>query len=134
MVDYNEPTVVPLGAVQPGLFILPTYSHGVSPLTVEFEIHATPGTGDQVVKEYAFSAGDGIIIKGEFADPPEEGVQIARVTYTYTYFKSKSSKYTGRTFYPDVTVKTSGGAVKTLNHNNQKATEVWVLDPRFANQ
>jgi len=131
MVDYNEPTAAPQGASEPGVFILPAYTHGTSPFTVEFEIHATPGSGDQIVTEYAFSPGDGMIVKGTFDGQPEDGVQIAVVPYTYTYVKSKSSKYTGRTFYPDVTVKTAAGAVKTMNHNNQKAAEVWVVDERY---
>lgn len=132
MVDYKEPNALPQGASEPGVFILPVYTHGTSPFTVEFEIHATPGSGDQIVKEYAFSPGDGMVVKGTFVDPPEDGVQVAIVSYTYVYVKSKSSKYTGRTFYPDVTIKTAVGAVKTMNHNNQRETEIWVVDPKYA--
>ena len=133
MVEYQaEVNYVPQGSLEPGLFILPAYTHGVSPFSVALEIHATPGYGAHEVTEYAIDFGDGSPIqKGTFSKPAEDGVKIVVVPHTYVYSKSPQSQYTGRTFYPDVTVKTKTGAVKSLNHNRQRAAEVWVKDPRY---
>ena len=133
MVEYTpDVNIVPQGATEPGIFILPSYTYGASPLSVGWEIHATPAFGEQAVTEYAFDPGDGCpIVKGEFTAPPDGGHRIAIVPHTYIYNKSKESKYTGRTFYPDVTVKTAKGAIKSLNLRQRKACEVWVRDPRF---
>jgi hypothetical protein len=133
MVDYiPEANIVPQGSLEPGIFILPSYTYGVSPFSVGWEIHATPGYGDNEVTEYAFDPGDGCPIqRGTFDTPGHGGVKIAIVPHTYIYEKEPSSHYTGRTFYPDVTVKTKSGAIKSLNHNRQKACEIWVRDGRF---
>jgi hypothetical protein len=133
MVDYDpEANYVPQGSIEPGIYAIPTYAHGVSPFSVGWEIHCTPCSGDNVVTEYAFNPGDGCpIVKGEFTSPPFGGHKIAIIPHTYIYEKAPQSKYTGVTFYPDITVKTKSGAIKSLNHNRQRSMEVWVRDGRF---
>lgn len=131
MVDYmpEGTNIVPSGAVEPGVYLLPTYSGGLSPLTVTFTIVATPGSGDQIVTEYALKTDDGNVIVGEFGTfIGGEAHEV--VSHTYKYAQG-SSKYYGHTFYPDVTIKTKVGAIKTMNHNNQKACSVWVKDPKY---
>jgi len=133
MVDYmpEGTKTVPVGAVEPGVYILPAFSGGKSPLTVSFMIVASPGTGEQVVTEYALKADDGEIVQGNF-DPAQtsEGLAHALVTHTYTYAQG-ATKYYGHTYYPDVTIKTAFGAIKTMNHDGQKACSVWVKDPTY---
>jgi hypothetical protein len=134
MVDYmpEGTKTVPVGAVEPGVFILPAFSGGLSPFTVTFMITASPGTGDQIVTEYALKTADGEIVKGTFdpASAASDGLVHAYVTHTYTYAIG-TSKYYGHTFYPDVTIATKAGAIKTMNHDEQKACSVWVKDPAW---
>jgi hypothetical protein len=133
MVDYmpEGTKTVPVGAVEPGVYILPAFGGGVSPVTVSFMIVASPGTGEQVVTEYALKTDDGDIIQGMF-DPKMtvDGLAHAFVNHTYTY-NMGASKYYGHTFYPDVTIKTAFNAVKTMNHDGQKACSIWVKDPNY---
>ena len=131
MVDYmpQGTNIVPSGAVEPGMYILPTYTGGVSPLNVTLKIVASPGSGDQIVKEYAVNFDDGTVVKGNFSTYVE-GLAHATVTHQYTYAQG-NTKYYGHTFYPDVTVKTAAGAIKTMNHDNQKACSVWVKDTAY---
>jgi hypothetical protein len=133
MVDYQEDVnYVPPDSLEPGIYVVPTYTYGVSPFSVAWEIHVTPAFGNHEVTEYAFNPGDGCpVIKGEFTNPAEESVKVAIVPHVYTYIKPALSQYTGRTYYPDVTVKTKSGAIKSLNHNRRKAVEIWVRDGRF---
>lgn len=131
MVDYKpEGTNIraPNG-IEPGVYVLPAFSNGKSPLGVTFTIVATPGEGESVVTEYAFKTDDGKIIKGEF-DKYEKGEARATVSHTFKYSQGKT-KYYGHTFYPDVTIKTKDGAIKTMNHDHQKAVSVWVKDPAY---
>jgi hypothetical protein len=131
MVDYmpEGTNIVPQGAVEPGMYIVPTYVGGLSPLAVELTIVASPGTGAQVVTEFALKTDDGEIIKGTFSNEIG-GLRMAKVSHVYKYAQG-NSQYYGHTFYPDVTVKTAAGAVKTMNHNHQKACSVWVKDPAY---
>jgi len=133
MVDYQEDVnFVPQGSLEIGLYTMPTYTHGYSPFSVDIEIHASPGSGIHECTEYAINFGDGSeIVKGTFNKPAEDGIKIAVVPHTFIYSKSPSSKYTGRTFYPDVTVKSKSGAVKSLNQRGRKACEIWCKDSRF---
>jgi hypothetical protein len=135
MVDYQaDVNYVPQGSLEPGIFMLPVYFYGTSPLSVCFEVHCTPCCGSNAGSEYAVDFGDGSsVVHGTFDKPPEDGVLIALVPHTYVYRKLPSSQYTGRQFYPDVTIRTKSGAIKSLNHNMQKACSVWVRDSRFDN-
>lgn len=138
MVDYmpQGTNITPAGAVEPGMYILPTFTGGVSPANVTIQIVASPGANDQtpgaipqIVQEYAINFDDGTIVQGTFGTFVE-GLAYASVTHTYTYAQG-DTKYYGHTFYPDVTVKTAAGAIKTMNHDNQKACSVWVKDPAY---
>lgn len=131
MVDYmpEGTNIAPSGAVEPGVYIVPTYTGGPSPLTVVFTVVASPGTGDQVVTEYALKTDDGAVLKGNFVSV-SGGLRVANVTHVYNYAQG-SSQYYGHTFYPDVTIKTAFGAIKTMNHNHQRACSVWVKDPAY---
>lgn len=131
MVDYmpQGTNIIPAGAVEPGMYILPTYQVGVSPVTFTFQIVASPGTGDQIVREYALNFDDGTVAYGNFSTFAE-GLGIATVTHTY-YYEMGDTKYFGHAFYPDVTIKTAAGAIKTMNHDNQKACSVLVKDAKY---
>jgi len=133
MVDYAEDVnFVPQGSLEIGLYMMPAYEHGYSPLSVALEIHCSPGYGIHEVIEYAINFGDGSeIVKGTFDKPAFDGIKIATVPHTFIYSKAPLSKYTGRTFYPDVTVKSRSGAVKSLNQRGRKACEIWCKDSRF---
>ncbi|HPE06202.1 MAG TPA: hypothetical protein PLW50_00575 [Smithellaceae bacterium] len=131
MVDYmpEGTNTRPTGAVEPGMYITPVYSAGYSPLTVTFVIIASPGSGEQIVTEYALKCDDGTIVKGNFKSFCG-GLAMETVQHTYE-FAQGTSKYYGHTFYPDVTIQTKAGAVKTMNHNGQKACSVYVKDPAY---
>ena len=128
MVDYKPPgtNIRAKSGIEPGVYILPTDCDGDSPFTAKLTIVATPGTGDSVVTEYALNTDDGQILKGTFKY--HDGEARAIVTYVYKYAQGQT-KYTGHTFYPDVTIATKDGGIKTMNHNKQHACSVWVRDP-----
>ena len=138
MVDYmpQGTNIIPPGALEPGVFILPAYSGGVSPLNTTLTVVASPGANDptsgaipQIVQEYAVNFDDGTIVQGTFSTYVN-GLAYATVSHQYTYAMGQT-KYYGHTFYPDVTIKTAAGAIKTMNHDNGFACSVWVRDPSF---
>lgn len=130
MVDYKPEgtNIRAKSGIEPGVYILPAFSDGDSPYTSKLTIVATPGSGESIVTEFALKTDDGEIIKGTFKDYPK-GEARATVTHEYKYAQGKT-KYTGHTFYPDVTIATKDGGIKTMNHDHQKACSVWVRDPK----
>ena len=138
MVDYmpQGTNIIPAGALEPGVYLLPAFNTSVSPANVLLTIVASPGANDptpgaapQIVQEYALNFDDGTIVQGTFTTFTN-GLAYAAVTHTYTY-EMNGSKYFGHTFYPDVTVKTASGAIKTMNHDNGKACSVLIKDAAY---
>ena len=106
------------GGVTPSVYIMPYNTSGVTPFNVNLTIMISGG--NSLVTEYALNTGDDNIIVGKF-DKYVGGETSVTINHTYTNSIEKTS-----TFYPDVTIYTKDGGIKTMNCDGQKKCSIWV--------
>lgn len=106
-VTYQTPTQD--APIEPSGSITPATSDIKSGQSVIFRVTRNPSSGDDFVKRIIMDFGDGESKTIDCA----YGQEFDLIEHTYTYIMPEGSKYTGKTYFPSVTLIGSRGVSRT---------------------